>query len=159
MDGYVHAHLNRRRFITGVGAAAAVGSMSAAGLARPAQAAVAGNRKHFASYIPRVNSPKPIPQVVPTGLPADAAPFDQIHWLLPGPAGATTQILLLEAFGLDVDPSTITDFKGYTAYAVVAGKATDGDGAGYDVEVDVRVMQGHYVGEDGRTHYGTFGFF
>ena len=86
-------------------------------------------------------------------------PFRFIHWLLPGPIGSQTQILNLPGFGLDVDPSTIGDFKGFTAYAVVAGKATDLDGKEYDVELDVRGMKGHFIGQDGKRHYGTFAFF
>jgi len=159
MQAHVHSDLSRRRFITGVGAAAAAGSMAAAGIASPARAATSSDRPRSHGVIPKWSAPKPIPQVVPTGLPPEAAPFDQIHWLLPGPPGATTQVNGLEAFGLDVDPSTITDFKGFTAYAVIAGPAYGSDGEEYDTEVDVRVMQGHYVAEDGHTRYGTFGFF
>jgi hypothetical protein len=94
----------------------------------------------------------------PGGEPAPD-PFREIHWLLPGPEGATTQILELPAFGLDADPSMITDYKGFTAYAVLAGEAYGGDGEKYDCEFDVRVMQGEYIGEDGKHHHGTFGFF
>ena len=81
------------------------------------------------------------------------------HWLLPGPVGSTTQVLQLPGFGLDVDPSLITDYHGFTAYGVLAGSARDTTGAEYDVELDLRVMQGEYAAEDGTTHYGTFGFF
>ncbi len=152
-----HVHLSRRRFLTGVGAAAAAGSVASLGLAAPAAAHQGG-----APVFPRQSGPNPIPQVVDAsapGFPPPPDPFHFIHWLLPGPEGASTQILELPAFGLDVDPSTITDFDGFVAYAVVAGTAQDGTGASYDTELDVRVMQGHYIGEDGRTHYGTFGFF
>ncbi|REK41034.1 MAG: hypothetical protein DWQ20_00550 [Actinobacteria bacterium] len=86
-------------------------------------------------------------------------PFDFIHWALPGPPGATTQILELPAFGLDVDPSTITDFDGFVAYAVLAGSATDNRGNHFDVELDVRAMDGTYVDAHGETHESTFGFF
>lgn len=157
MDRTVRSDLSRRRFLAGAGAAAVVGTMTAAGVGAPAKAAHPHHHPH--SDIPRGSAPKPIPQVVPTGLPPEAAPFDAIHWLLPGPPGAITPINGLEAFGLDVDPSTITDFRGHTAYAVVAGAAHGSDGATYDFEGDVRVMQGHYIGEDGEKHYGTFGFF
>jgi len=104
----------------------------------------------------KTSAPKPIPPMVDGG--ADA-PFDFIHWLLPGPEGKPTQILELPAFGLDVDPSLMTDYRGFTTYAVLAGSARGSDGKPYDVELDVRVMDGMYVGEDGKTHEGTFGFF
>lgn len=159
MDAYVKSGLDRRRFLTGVGGAAVVGGLATVGMAKPARADGSLHAGHRHSVIRKGAAPKPIPQVVPTGLPPDAAPFDSIHWLLPGPPGATTQILGLEAFGLDVDPSLITDYKGVTAYAVVAGTAHGSDGEEYDVEVDVRVMKGRYIDENGHSRHGTFGFF
>lgn len=155
--GIPHAHLSRRKFLGGIGAAAAVGTATTLGVAKPAAAASAATGlnarpKLFTSKA----APKPIEALVPAGGPA---PFDNIHWLLPGPEGATTQILELGAFGLDADPSTIGDFSGFTAYAVIAGSAKDTTGTEYDVEFDVRVMQGKYIGEDGEEYRGTFGFF
>jgi hypothetical protein len=61
--------------------------------------------------------------------------------------------------GLDVEPSTLTNFQGFTAFAVLAGQATGSDGKTYNVECDVRVMEGEYVAEDGSHQQGTFGFF
>lgn len=152
-----HVHVDRRRFIGLGAAAAAAGSVAAVGVGSPAEAHGA-RREAF----PCDASPKPIPQVIdttpPGGEPAPD-PFHFIHWLLPGPEGAATQILGLPAFGLDVDPSMITDFKGVVAYAVLAGGARDTDGNEFDCEFDVRVMHGEYVGVDGEHHHGTFGFF
>ena len=150
-----HVHVSRRRFLGGLGAAAAAGTaVSLAGPA-PAQAAAAMSNDSKKVF-PNSSAPRPIEPTVEAGGPA---PFDFIHWLLPGPPGATTQILELPAFGLDVDPSLMTDYKGFTAYAVISGNAHGSDGNHYDVELDVRVMDGTYVGEDGNTHKGTFGFF
>ena len=149
--------VDRRRFLTGTGAAAVVGSAATMGVASPAEAGERHGR-----VFSRSSAPKPILAQVDTtapGGPTPLAPFNLIHWLLPGPEGATTQVLQLPAFGLDADPSTITDFDGFVAYAVLGGKARGGDGESYDVEFDVRVMDGRYIGEDGKEHRGTFGFF
>jgi hypothetical protein len=81
-----------------------------------------------------------------------------IHWWLPGPTDASTPIIGLEGFGLDDDPSTITDFDGVSAFAVVAGKVKGTDGELYDCEFDVRAMKGAYVGEDGKKRHGAFAF-
>jgi len=158
MPGYGSAldlTMNRRTFLTGAGAAAAIGSAAAVGVASPVGAT------NGASNFNGNSAPKPIPQVIDTSEPGlvPPDPFRFIHWLLPGPSGAATQVLGLPAFGLDVDPSLITDYHGFTAYAVLAGSARDTTGTTYDVELDLRVMQGEYVGEDGGTHFGTFGFF
>lgn len=150
--GIPHVHLNRRTFFTGLGAAAVVGSAAAVGIPTRAEATGSGHHGPF-THKP---APKPILyQDGPTGAPA---PFDLIHWTLPGPDGATTQILELESFGLDAHRSTIGDYAGFTAYAVVAGTAKSSEGD-MDVELDIRVMSGKYIGEDGKTHVGTFGFF
>lgn len=153
--GMPHTHLSRRRFLGGIGAAAAIGSAATLGGAAPALARPMDPHRRKRTFSNRA-APNPIEAMVEGGA---APPFDFIHWLLPGPEGATTQILELPAFGLDVDPSTITDFKGFTAYAVIAGKAKDHNGNDYDVELDVRVMKGHYCGVDGEEYHGTFGFF
>jgi hypothetical protein len=61
--------------------------------------------------------------------------------------------------GLDVEPSTITNFTGFTAFAVLAGQAEGSDGKIYNVEFDLRVMEGEYVAEDESLQQGTFAFF
>ncbi len=50
-------------------------------------------------------------------------------------------------------------FQGFTAFAVLSGQATGSDGKTYNVEFDVRVMEGEYIAEDGSHQRGTFGFF
>ena len=61
----------------------------------------------------------------------------------------------------DTDPSAIFDFDGDLGFAVV-----DGTGVGRNTdthvetplsyEVDLRFMQGKYLGKDGKHHHGTF---
>jgi hypothetical protein len=68
-----------------------------------------------------------------------------------------------------VEPSTITDFRGFVgvSHAQGAGTVTTGGAAGglstptvtgdrLVFDADVRFMQGRYVGEDGQEHTGTF---
>jgi hypothetical protein len=61
--------------------------------------------------------------------------------------------------GLDVDPSLLTDFQGFSTFAVIAGQAVGSDGKVYNVEFDVRVMEGEYIAENGSRQHGVFGFF
>lgn len=148
--------VSRRHFLAGAGAAAVAGSALALGVPAPAQAHP-GRRRVFGETA----APNPIEAVIDTSEPGfiPPDPFRFINWLLPGPVGASTQILGLPAFGLDADPSLITDYNGFTAYAVLAGSARGSDGAEYEVEFDLRVMDGEYIGEDGNTYESTFGFF
>lgn len=133
------------------GAAAAFGGTASLGLAGPA-AAHGGSPSPF----PMRPAPLPIPFTAgPTGAPA---PFDFIHWTLPGPVGATTPINGLASFGLDVHRSSIWNYDGYTTYAVISGTAESNEGP-RDVELDIRVMQGTYEDDSGARHEGTFGFF
>jgi hypothetical protein len=81
------------------------------------------------------------------------------HIFLPGPEDAVTPFFGDRGMGLDVEPSTMTNFKGFTTFMVVAGHAEGSDGKTYNVESDLRVMAGEYVAEDGSRHQGTFAFF
>lgn len=146
-------NLNRRRFLRNAGIAATVGAAGTVVTASPGDASGGGR-----SSIPRSAAPKPIEFSFDAG-PQLPDPFRFLHVGLPGPPGATTQVLELPSDGLDANPSTIGDFEGFTAFAVVAGTARGGDGESFDCEFDVRVMQGKYIGEDGRQHHGTFAFF
>jgi hypothetical protein len=58
--------------------------------------------------------------------------------------------------GLNVEPSTITDFDGATALAYHVGKATGSDGKTYNLETDFRIMEGQYVSVEGTRRHGTF---
>jgi len=60
-----------------------------------------------------------------------------------------------------VELSTITDFNGFLGAAIVDGTGTAVDAAGthrFLFDTDMRFMDGVYVGMDGKTHSGTFGF-
>lgn len=109
--GHGAATVDRRRFLGGLTAAAAAGAATA--VASPAGAS--GGRRsdsrasgHGGPVLGPGPLPEPIPATVPTAEPGfdPPPPFDFIHWLLPRPEGATTQILGLPAFGLDVDWTT-----------------------------------------------------
>jgi hypothetical protein len=89
----------------------------------------------------------PAPSPIPGG--EDDPLLGFIHWFLPGPQG----------MGLDVEPSLITNYTGFTAFTLLDGRAKDSDGKTYDVHSDLRVMAGEYIAEDGSHHQGTFGFF
>jgi len=58
--------------------------------------------------------------------------------------------------GLNVEPSTITDFRGATAMAYHVGEAKGSDGNTYNLETDIRAMEGKYVAVDGKTRRGSF---
>jgi hypothetical protein len=111
-----------------------------------------------ATTIPR--RPSPLPKPIPGGVPLDPDDPENslIHWYLPGPTEAVSPILGLQGMGLDVEASSITDFSGKTAFAIVSGEAQTNDGDTLQVEMDVRVMQGRYVGEDGAEHNSIFAF-
>jgi hypothetical protein len=64
--------------------------------------------------------------------------------------------VLPPAIGFEM--STITDFNGTVAATEIQGTATGSDRSTWHFDVDMRFMDGEYVGEDGRHHHGTFGF-
>jgi hypothetical protein len=147
----MHAHLHgavtidRRRFVQGAAATAA-----AAGVAGPLawpEGAEAGGRGDRVDPVP---APKPIPGGI------DVPPL--IHVFVPGPEGQVLEFTQTVLQGFDVEPSTITDFDGFTALAYLLGTATGSDGQQYNLEVDIRSFEGEYVGEDGSRNFGTFGF-
>jgi hypothetical protein len=88
---------------------------------------------------------EPVP--IPGGI--DIPPL--IHVFAPGPTDAGLM-------GEDVEPSTITNFNGLSAYAVFTGGATDADGNDYFAVLDMRIMDGVYRAADGSVHRGVFGF-
>jgi hypothetical protein len=139
-------HTDRRSFLLGTAGAFAG---LAASLGRPGIGAAKGFPKH-------IKAPLPPPKPILGGPEIPGTPPVVIHEFLPGPVGITLPFTGLPLEGLDVEPSTITDFKGFTALAYHAGTATGSDGKKYNLETDIRVMEGEYVGEDGRRHEGTF---
>jgi len=122
------------------GAAATVGPML------PAMTSAA-----HASGLPRVlPAPKPIPGGIQ--LPDGSV----LHVFPPGPPEVTLPFTGLTLQGLDVEPSVITDYRGFTALAYHAGTATGSDGRQYNLETDMRAMEGTYVATDGSRQRGLF---
>lgn len=72
-----------------------------------------------------------------------------VHVFFPGPTTIGDD-------GIDIEPITITNFRGFSAVAMLAGTATDGMGNSFTVATDFRVMQGEYLSADGKNHRGTF---
>jgi hypothetical protein len=94
----------------------------------------------------------PAPRPIPGG---DVIP-PQIHVFEPGTPGKHLPYTGAPLEGLNVEPSTITDFKGFIAQAYHVGTATGNDGKRYSLETDVRAYQGEYVAVDGSHQRGTF---
>lgn len=140
--------MSRRAFIGGTAAAAAL--VGTAGVAAPAHA-------HEPLTGPAKPAPSPIGAIIPSGV-TEPAFLEFIHWLLPGPIGSSTPFIGIPGFGLDVEPSTMGDYRGFTTFAVVSGQAEGSDGNSYDLEFDIRVMRGEYQAADGSRHHGTFAF-
>jgi hypothetical protein len=138
--------LNRRRFFQGAAAAAAgvTGTLAwpAGGIAR------ADSGDHARAVVP--------PEPIPGGIQIPDGP--QIHVWAPGDASVTLPFSGTTLLGFDVDPTTIRDFRGFSAAAFHAGTATGSDGKTYDLETDMRVFKGAYVTADGTHRFGTFGF-
>lgn len=89
---------------------------------------------------------KPIPGGF---VPFPGAPL--IHVFAPGPVD-------IGFMGEDVEPNTISDFKGVAALAYPLGTATDADGNTFVMFNDMRVFSGTYVSMDGSVLHGTFAF-
>ena len=139
--------LSRRRFVQTAALAAAGMSGS---LAWPARSA-AGDRDDDRDAAPIV-PPKPIPGGIT--LPGG----EVIHVWAPGDPKVTLPFSGLTLMGFDVEPSTMTDFRGFAAGAFHAGTVTGSDGKTYDLETDMRAFQGTYVGADGARHSASFAF-
>jgi hypothetical protein len=135
--------LSRRRFVqtAAVAAAATTGS-----LAWPARGVAHGDDHPRATAIP--------PRQIPGGI--DIPPL--IHVFAPGDPRITLPFSGSTPMGFDVEPSTITDRRGFSAMAYHVGTATGSDGATYNLETDMRVFSGPYVATDGTRRFGTFGF-
>lgn len=140
---------DRRRFLLGTaGAVAGAGLVSTLG---SAGVALAGDQLEHKLL--------PLPEPIPGGLPVGGPPpYDFIHTFLPGPPDIILPFSKLQLMGLDVEPSTITDYKGVTANAYVIGTARGSDDVEYGLEVDIRAYEGKYVAADGSTNRGSFAF-
>jgi hypothetical protein len=81
----------------------------------------------------------------------------------PGPLFHVRPPTLYNPDGSTNEPSTITDFNGFIAAADIQGTGTatntqTGETTRLTFDADIRFMDGVFVGEDGRTRRGTFGF-
>ena len=135
--------LSRRQLFkygASAGAAATVGPML------PAMTSAA-----HAHGLPRV---LPAPKPIPGGIQLPGGPL--IHVFAPGPPDVTLPFTGIQLMGLDVEPSVITDYRGVTALAFHVGTATGSDGKQYDLETDMRAMEGTYIAEDGSRQRGLF---
>ena len=143
-----HANIStdRRSFVLGTAGALAGLAVS---FGRPAMSQANGFPKRF-------HAPLPAPKPIPGGPEIPVTPPLVVHEFLPGPPGLVLPFTGFQLQGFNVEPSTITDFMGFTALAYHAGTVTGSDGVTYNLEADIRVMEGEYIGEDGRRHEGTF---
>jgi hypothetical protein len=133
-----------RRAVVRGAAGAAAGLASAAAV--PWSAVARGERHRVP--VP----PSPIPGGIPIG------PGQTIHVWAPGPPDVTLPFTGVTLQGLDVEPTTIRDFKGFAAVAFHVGTAVAGDGTRLNFETDVRAFEGAYVDSTGTRRFGTFAF-
>jgi hypothetical protein len=143
---------SRRRFIHAAAGATALAfgsGLSSRALAQDAQPNDNGRDEPLPE-------PKPIPGVFDLSEFGVPPPYDFIHELFPGPESVVLPFTQVTLQGLNVEPSTITDFKGATALAYHVGQAKGSDGKTYDLETDIRVMEGEYVSVEGTRRRGTF---
>ena len=127
---------------------ASAGAVATVGPLLPAMTGVA-----HAHGLPRV---LPAPKPIPGGNQIPGGPL--IHVFAPGPPDVTLPFSGGTLQGLDVEPSVITDYKGVTAVAFHAGTATGSDGKRYNLETDMRAMEGTYIAENGTRQRGLFAF-
>src|SRR3954452_19210203 len=137
--------VSRRRFMqtAGVGGAGVMGSLTG-----PETALAHGDDFPRDRVVP----PKPIPG----GIQIPDGP--QFHVWAPGDPSVTLPFSGTTLMGFDVDPDTITDFRGFSAVAYHAGTAVGSDGATYNLETDLRAYQGTYVAADGSRRVASFAF-
>ena len=137
--------LDRRRFFqAAAGTAAAAGATGA--LAWPARSAAHDDD------IDDLTSPPPKP--IPGGFQIPDGPF--IHVFAPGDPSVTLPFTGVTLEGFDVDPSTLTDFRGFSAVAFHVGTATGSDGRTYNLETDMRAFRGAYIDSTGTRRFGKF---
>jgi hypothetical protein len=135
--------IDRRRFVLGAGVLASAGL---ADLALPSTAEAHGRRRHGV---------EPAPEPIPGGI--ELGPGQVIHVFAPGDPSITLPFTGVTLQGFDVEPGTITDFKGSSAVAFHVGTARGHDGTMFNLETDIRAFEGKYV-VDGVTHRGAFAF-
>ena len=92
---------------------------------------------------------------------AHAGPHDASSAPRPIPGGGFViegQLLHVNNLNEGHDESTIFDFNGFLGSTFVLGQGTAGDGTRLGHFVDMRLMEGVYVGLDGKRHQETFAF-
>jgi hypothetical protein len=141
----VQARLTRRAIVRGAAGAAAG---LATGVVAPRAVAHDDRQVPARRTVPR--------EPIPGGI--ELAPGQIIHVWAPGPPEVTLPFSGAALQGLDTEPTTIRDFKGFSAVAFHVGTATGSDGERYDFETDVRAFQGTYVDGTGTRRFGTFAF-
>ena len=101
-----------------------------------------------------------LPAVASAAHPGDSAPkpipggIDLLEII--GVGHGPTFHVFGPAFGNEV--STVGDFNGFVAAADIQGTGTTNAGTTLTFDADMRFMDGVYVGVDGHTRRGTFGF-
>jgi hypothetical protein len=139
---HMSLRFDRRGVLLGAGAA-----LAGAALAGPGVVNAAEDREDQFRPLPL-----PLPKAIPGGLAPGA------HVFAPGPSGVALPFSHLPLMGLDVEPSVITDYKGFTALAYPVGTAHGSDGKQYNLEGDIRVFSGTYLPAGSSTpRSGTFG--
>jgi len=134
----------RRSFLVGTAGTIAAGIATSLGRL--------GASVDFRTFPDHGPSPLPAPKPIQGGV--NLPPL--IHEFLSGPETITLPFSHITLQGVNVEPSTITDFKGVTVLAYHAGTATGNDGTKYNLETDIRVMEGEYVAENGKQREGIF---
>ena len=131
---------SRRNFMVGAGGAAGLTIGNKLGLSALLQA------QNLTTSIGQSCSAAPKP--IPGGIQPFGPGTEVFHVFAPPGPGK--------------EPSTITDFKGSIGLAALHGGGTGTDASGHSFplfySVDVRFMKGTYIGEDSKTHHGTFAF-
>jgi len=133
--------IDRRKFVLGAGA------LASAGLVGGPSVADAHGRGHKRVL--------PAPDPIPGGI--ELAPGQIIHVLAPGDPEVMLPFTGVTLQGFDVEPGTITNFRGSSAVAFHVGTARGHDGTMYNLETDMRALEGEYV-VDGVTYRGAFAF-
>lgn len=138
-------NLDRRRFFkAAAGTAVAAGGTGA--LAWPNSSAAHGDDRR--NVVP--------PTPIPGGIQIPDGPL--IHVFAPGDPSVTLPFTGVTLQGFDVEPSTFTDRRGFSAVAFHVGTATGDDGTQYDLETDMRAYRGKYIDSTGTRRFGTFAF-
>ena len=82
------------------------------------------------------------PNPIPGGAFDVGPPLGVLHVFAPGDPSITLPFTGLTLGGFDVEPYTITDFRGSSALAFHVGTARGSDGKTYNLETDIRAFEG-----------------